>query len=241
MSKILETVGNFISSFFQYGENYFFAIICFALIVKLIFLFSSFKYFKSIKISDALRPEVAKINRKHKNNSNKATQEVTQLLMKSGYSVFGGIGLFVLHAIIGALVAFTFKYADIYLKYAEKNALSFFGLDLTLSPVQLFLSADVQYSGLICLVLFIFAMGLQIYVDILMEKKLVTDQASADKIIWAITGLGLLFAPSALSVCWLIFKLFDLGTYVYVVKFYKATFVPAVENDAGKKGSSKNK
>ena len=107
--------------------------------------------------------------------------------------------------------------------------------------MQLFLSADVEYSGLICLVLFIFAMGLQIYVDILMEKKLVTDQASADKIIWAITGLGLLFAPSALSVCWLIFKLFDLGTYVYVVKFYKATFVPAVENDAGKKGSSKNK
>ena len=235
MSKILETVGNFISSFFQYGENYFFAIICFALIVKLIFLFSSFKYFKSIKISDALRPEVAKINRKHKNNSDKATQEVTQLLMKSGYSVFGGIGLFVLHAIIGALVAFTFKYADIYLKYAENPYM------IVTDDGNLFLSADVQYSGLICLVLFIFAMGLQIYVDILMEKKLVTDQASADKIIWAITGLGLLFAPSALSVCWLIFKLFDLGTYVYVVKFYKATFVPAVENDAGKKGSSKNK
>ncbi len=241
MNKILETVGNFIGSFFQYGENYFFALIVFAVLLKLIFLFSSFKYFKSIKISDALRPEVVKINRKHKNNSDKATQEVTQMLMKSGYSMFGGIGLFVLHAVVGALVAFTFKDAYVYLKYAEKSTLSFFGLDLTLSPAQMFLSADVEYSGLICLMLFIFALGLQIYIDILMEKKLVTDQSSADKIIWALTGLGLLLAPSALSVCWLVFKLFDLGTYVYVVKFYKATFVPAVNNETEKKGSAKNK
>ncbi len=234
MSKVLEAFGNVVSSFFQCGNHYFYAIMCFCLLVKMVFLFTTFRYFKSIKISDALRPEIVKINQKHKKNSQKATEEITQLLMKNGYSIFGGIGLFVLHALLVLGVAFVFKDAYVYLSYASSESLVYYGFDLTSSPLKMFFSSDVELSGIISLVIFLFAMGLEVYVDVLMDKSLITDQSFADKIMCVILAIGLLLAPSAAAVSWMMFKLFDLGTYVYVTKFYKATFIPATERN-GKK------
>lgn len=223
MNKILEFFANFIDGL-SMSENYVLNIVVIALFMKLILLVPSNRYFKSIKIGEHIQPMIDKIREKHKKRPEKANEEISTLLMQSGFSLVGGFSLFIIYAVIGVIISFVFANPYVYLHNASESALTFMGINVSKSAYQLFLySENLDMYALMSLVLVVIAIGLQYLVDTLMGKKMIVDQSLFRKISLFLIIVGSILLSESFVVYWIVIKLMDLMHYFYTVKFVKVS------------------
>lgn len=223
MNKLLSFFATFIDGL-SGGGNYILTAVIMAFFMKLILLVPSNRYFKSMKIGEYVQPMVDKIREKHKKKPEKANEEISTLLMQSGISLAGGFSLFIINGVICVILSFVFAEPYLYLTNASDATLAFAGINVAKSALQLFLYGEsLDLYAMMALVLVIVCVSLQYYTDKLMEKKLIVDQSTLNKISLGLTAVGAVFLNEGAVVFWIALKIMDLLHYFYTIKFVKVT------------------
>jgi hypothetical protein len=162
-------------------------------------------------------PLVEKNKAKYSNDPEKKNQELIKLLSANRYPFFGGLGNLIVELIFAIPLIGIFRKPEIFLEYSTVENMRFLFVDLSKTPFSYLNSFRIDYLPSLLIVLF--AIGLIIIHDILMDKVSFINQTNFNKICWGLFTASFLFFNYSFTLYWIGMKVFDL-THMGIVKYF---------------------
>jgi membrane protein insertase Oxa1/YidC/SpoIIIJ len=219
MAYYYSTLGVLISRFSVFGCAPL-GISLFAVAVKLLTISITNRYYKNIKIGEALKPQLDKIDKKYENNRSERSDRTTELLMHARYSPFGGIVNLVIYALLGWGLSGTLMDADRYLSFGAIS-LNLYFIQVTDIPARIFTSdALIDAQAAEAVVVLLLVVALQIAHDRMMNRLLVVDEGYVNKAAWVLLMIGLIFLPVGVALYWGIITIVNFAQITLIKRFF---------------------
>ncbi|MBO4359299.1 MAG: YidC/Oxa1 family membrane protein insertase [Eubacteriaceae bacterium] len=234
---MLDFIGDQLDSFKDLTGNYFWGLVILALISKLIFFIIYRDYYKSIGIGELLKEDVEALRKKHKNNSKKANEEITKLLMANRYGMLGSLTLFLTEAAPCIWVGLALFEPLMHTAAASLDEFVVNQISLHTSPLWAMTQKYFSMNSAMSMFTVIAVVGLQIFHDTQMEEKRFVEQEKVDHAIWIAESFMCIVLPTGAALFMLTCKLADLLLLMY---FSKKKYTKLATERIAKPASSKS-
>lgn len=212
---MLNFIGGLIDRTRDLGGNYLWGLVIFALMMKLVFYIVYKDYYRSIGIGEMLREDMDALRKKHRNNEKKANEEITNLLMRNRYGMFGSAFLFLIEGFLTLVVGLTLREPLLHTSAASLDEFVVYEVALHTSPLSAMTQKYLSINSAMSMFIVVMVMVLQIVHDTYMENRRVVEQDKIDHVIWVILALMCLILPTGAGVFMLTFKLVNMLLYLY--------------------------
>ncbi len=209
MDNIFGFFGTVLGVFYGGSESLVASCVLVCMIIKLLFVTMTNKYYDLPRITDELQPEIDQIQQKYRSSAEKRTKAISDLLAKRQYPFASFAVYYVMMMIIGVLISLTTHSPEKYIEAFDPEASRAF---LFVPDVTQFTFLKLKefwpdVSVLRYLAMPLLACVLQYLQDAYMSKKSLVSKKWFDIISLPVTFGAAISLPQTFSAFWIVYQL----------------------------------
>ena len=203
MSKIYSFFGRMVNTFYGSTGNITLAALMFVLMLKLLMIMVSNKYYKAPKMAEALNPKIKELDKKYAKNQEKRAKAVSELLLKNQYPTFGFILYYAFMMFIVFSVSMAVNTPMVYITEGAETAVNFlFVPDITKFTFRAIQEIFPDFNAVRYMAFPVVALVLQFSLDTYMSDNFLVERRWWDYVALGITLIACIALPAVFAVIW---------------------------------------
>lgn len=209
MSSVYKFFGNLIGLIYSNTSSLGLAVIMVCVLLKLLFITTTNKYYTVPVMSKAMEPLVDEIREKYRHNPEKQTKAVSEFLISYQYPVFSYIFYYLFMLALGALLCLSIHSPETYVTGFKAGASRAFLIvpDVTEFTFRALAKAWPEVDTIGYLIFPIVGCALQYFQDEYISRSYLINKTWFDYTSLAVTVAAMAVLPAAFAVFWSVYQL----------------------------------